>query len=329
MTHDPLVVNTKDGVTWLRRAVTGEGRGLYAVTDSCKCPPYLMATLAELAEHGIAGSADALPMPVGPERLPFPPKPRSEEERLTMQVIDLEGQLAQATTAAARALRERDLMRERVSEPFGCKYCGEAKGFHGRRYLSGMDAAHTWERPSDVQVKTRMLARRVARMPLPTDPEIDRVENELTGANLSLWEEEQDNARLRLALKSAQRGRRELRARVAELEAERHTTNEALSDAAEALRVSRDRETAVAEFAAKRAEYITAIRNCHPDNGHDYDRWQGHAAARRQLSELLGLPVAWPIEDAAAVAKSADKLTRLLAPTQTAREGEHAEAGGE
>ncbi|MFI1938364.1 hypothetical protein ACH44C_14450, partial [Streptomyces purpureus] len=36
-----------------------------------------------------------------------------------------------------------------------------------------------------------------------------------------------------------------LRARVAELEAERHTTNEALSDAAEALRVQRDRITAL------------------------------------------------------------------------------------
>lgn len=64
-THDPLVVNTQDGVTWLRRAVV-DGRGLYAVTDSCACPEYPMATLADLAEHGIAGSADVLPMPVGP-----------------------------------------------------------------------------------------------------------------------------------------------------------------------------------------------------------------------------------------------------------------------
>jgi hypothetical protein len=66
VSRDPLVVTTKDGVTWLRRAVVG-GHGLYAVTDSCKCPEYLMATLAELAEHGIAGQADVLPVPVGPE----------------------------------------------------------------------------------------------------------------------------------------------------------------------------------------------------------------------------------------------------------------------
>lgn len=64
---------------------------------------------------------------------------------------------------------------------------------------------------------------------------------------------------------------------------------------AEAERL-RAMEKAVGEFVAARAKYITAIRNCHPDNGHDYDRWQGHAAARRQLAQTLGLPVAWPAE---------------------------------
>ncbi|MFF8482395.1 hypothetical protein [Streptomyces antibioticus] len=113
-----------------------------------------------------------------------------------------------------------------------------------------------------------------------------------------------------------------LRARVAELEAERHSTNEVLDDAVQELREKEQREAAVTKFVAARAEYITAIRNCHPDNGHDYDRWQGHAEARRQLAKLLGLPVAWPAEDAASVAKSADKLTRLLAPTQALREGD-------
>lgn len=42
--------------------------------------------------------------------------------------------------------------------------------------------------------------------------------DELSGAYLARWEEEQENGRLRLALKSAQRGRREARVRVAELE---------------------------------------------------------------------------------------------------------------
>ncbi|MEU8717518.1 hypothetical protein [Streptomyces sp. NPDC048663] len=57
------------------------------------------------------------------------------------------------------------------------------------------------------------------------------------------------------------------------------------------------REELVAKFVAGRAGYIVSIRNCHPDNSHDYDRWQGHAESRRQLSELLGLPVGWPSKD--------------------------------
>lgn len=43
----------------------------------------------------------------------------------------------------------------------------------------------------------------------------------------------------------------------------------------------------VQAFIAERAEYITAIENA--GNGPDYHRWQGHAEARRQLAERLGL----------------------------------------
>lgn len=52
-----------------------------------------------------------------------------------------------------------------------------------------------------------------------TAAELTQLHNNVTGACLARWEEEQDNARLRLALASAQRGRRKLRARVTELEA--------------------------------------------------------------------------------------------------------------
>ncbi|MEU0818864.1 hypothetical protein [Streptomyces mirabilis] len=62
----------------------------------------------------------------------------------------------------------------------------------------------------------------------------------------------------------------------------------------ERLRGERD---VVAKFVAKRAEYITAIENCHPNNDYDYNRWQGHAESRRQLAQQLGLPVAWPVKD--------------------------------
>jgi hypothetical protein len=116
-------------------------------------------------------------------------------------------------------------------------------------------------------------------MPVGSEPRsLDLVEDELTGVSLSLYEEELETARLRLALKSAQRGRRELRAglqslqlgdldgrvsaacqdpehptwlrkpgdtrrcpwcRIAELESERHATNGALDDAVQELRARR------------------------------------------------------------------------------------------
>ena len=69
-TRDPLVVNTQDGSCWTRRAVTREGRGLYALADvAAGVPDEVLASLAELAEHGLASMADALPMPVGAKPL--------------------------------------------------------------------------------------------------------------------------------------------------------------------------------------------------------------------------------------------------------------------
>lgn len=173
-TRDPLVVNTQDGICWTRRAVTREGRGLYALADVVAgVPDEVLASLADLAEHGLASMADVLPVPVGP----------------------------------------------------------------GPRTL-------------------------------------DVVEEELTGASLSLWEEEQGTARLRLALASAQRGRRDLRSQVAELLAERHSTNEALDDAARALREQRDR---IAEL---EAAPVTVYRAEHPDSGITLGHYGTDAAAR-------------------------------------------------
>lgn len=63
----PLVVNTKDGTVWTRRTVTSGGIALYAPEGVCSCPEFVMTTLTELAEHGISGSADVLPVPAGTE----------------------------------------------------------------------------------------------------------------------------------------------------------------------------------------------------------------------------------------------------------------------
>lgn len=58
-TRDPLAVTTNDGTAWTRRAVTRGGRGLYAPSDVKGCPQFVMATLDELAEHGLQGQSTA------------------------------------------------------------------------------------------------------------------------------------------------------------------------------------------------------------------------------------------------------------------------------
>lgn len=49
----------------------------------------------------------------------------------------------------------------RPPTPFGCRWCG-FPGPHGRMYLRGR-GMHSWERPTEAQIKARMLARRNAR----------------------------------------------------------------------------------------------------------------------------------------------------------------------
>ncbi|MFD8407215.1 hypothetical protein ACFV1G_21320 [Streptomyces anulatus] len=73
----PLRVETLDGAVWVQAAVTRAGLGLYCPEGVASCPRFVMATLAELAEHGVKEAppvtevADAvalmgaLPMPVG------------------------------------------------------------------------------------------------------------------------------------------------------------------------------------------------------------------------------------------------------------------------
>lgn len=51
----------------------------------------------------------------------------------------------------------------------------------------------------------------------------------------------------------------------------------------------------VEKFVAERAQIISSARQTHSDS--DYDRWNGHAEARRILAQQLGLPVTWPAGD--------------------------------
>ncbi|MEU0671306.1 hypothetical protein ABZ330_00140 [Streptomyces sp. NPDC006172] len=114
-----------------------------------------------------------------------------------------------------------------------------------------------------------------------------------------------------------------LRSQVAALLEERHSTNESLSEVAEALRVQRDR---IAELEGQRAALAARLRAG--------QRWkQGRTpplvtedfVSQDELRSIFGIPLTAPWDEAedARAEQSADRLTRLFAPTQALREGEH------
>ncbi|MGX1223184.1 hypothetical protein [Streptomyces ambofaciens] len=105
----PVAVNTADGTCWTRRGETRGGEALYAPEGVCNCPPFVMATLADLAEHGISGRAYALAMPVGPE-----PVPVSEHE-LDVALGEIAAFL-RVRLALESAKRGRRELRARVAE---------------------------------------------------------------------------------------------------------------------------------------------------------------------------------------------------------------------
>lgn len=121
ISHDPAKVRTADGAVWVRAAVTTAGRGLYSLEGVAGCPRHVLATLPELAVHGVQVVVDelvdavallgALPMPVGdvhpthpaPCRVPASPDctcPASADDRLTESVAKLRGLLARQSGGA-------------------------------------------------------------------------------------------------------------------------------------------------------------------------------------------------------------------------------------
>jgi hypothetical protein len=203
----PIAVNTADGTCWTRRGALRGGEALYAPEGVCSCPEFVMATLAELAEHGIVGSADALPMPAGPG-------PVSEAE-LDAALTEVSAFL-RVRLALESAKRGRRELRAEL-------HTAQA---HGRTFLEQRNA-HAKEL---LELRGRL-----------------RVAEDLRVRALG------ENDALRKQRGDAGRERDTLRERVAELEAERHTTNEALSDAAEQLRKDRDR---IAELEAAARQIV-------------------------------------------------------------------------
>jgi hypothetical protein len=125
-----------------------------------------------------------------------------------------------------------------------------------------------------------------------------------------------------------------LRTRVAELEAERHTTNEALSDAAVQLRANRD---LIAELEAARVPGETyppalpwAALMDHEDLTDFLDELAAsaitHASSEAALAEVEATCGRWRLiaeaQHAHNTAPGPDAMTRTFAPTQALREDE-------
>jgi hypothetical protein len=192
-------------------------------------------------------------------------------------------------------------------------------------------------------------------LPMPVGPvprsELDQARDDVMGACLARWEEEQDNARLRLALASAKRGRSQLRAKVAELLAERHSTNEALDDAVQALRADRAESepprirkhhpdcaavvqagapcTCPPDFTGEDPDDLADEDGCTcPDTGrgepHDVDCPQADAPGPYDaVVPAVGSDSAEMRELRAALTGSPDAITRQIAPLQALREDPH------
>jgi chromosome segregation ATPase len=131
--------------------------------------------------------------------------------------------------------------------------------------------------------------------------ELDQARDDVVGACLARWEEEQDNARLRLALKSAQRRalRRlphEREGLIFRLEQDNKQLHAFVEIANEAARVQRE----AWEGAQDELERLRA-------------RVDELEAERHSTNDALA-------------ERSADKLTALFAPTQVLREESYAEA---
>ncbi|MFH9072744.1 hypothetical protein [Streptomyces alboflavus] len=188
--HDPIVVNTRDGVVWLRRAVTVDGRALYAMDGAVLgAPEFVLATLADLAERGIAGSADVLPVPVGPgspfaevlraalDRLREEAPERASElypeerDRIAVLLADTAPATAGLVVAMAETLRD---CQEHEHPAYEDIFCGNLRGWMGER------AGPLLRRLMDVEAERDGLLARVAELEAGRGPSVQESADKLT-----------------------------------------------------------------------------------------------------------------------------------------------------
>jgi hypothetical protein len=108
VSHDPLVVNTQDGSCWMRRHLTRDGHGLYALAGAVAgAPDSVLARYVELREMGLASVAYAMPMPVGSTA----PDAGRVREELFYEELETSARLRLALESAQRGRR---VQRDRI-----------------------------------------------------------------------------------------------------------------------------------------------------------------------------------------------------------------------
>jgi len=322
----PLVINLKDGSVWERRAMTAAGVALYALAGSCGCPEYLMASESELAAQGIAGSADVLPVPVGPkpqvDDRAKAPWGRGEDGRPLLPMgadwTDVP-ELVDRTVAGIQS---------RVDEaPSGHWYLAPAE----------MGLA-----PGTVHTRVDGYQRTVGQFTnvLPAGLELVlHAHDDLSWclemlaklrARVAELEEqrEADHKTWQHDLRTARDEREATAVRIVGLEAERHITNEALDDAVKALRARREDEPAepyVSRLLPPRD--AVCARPCCGHRGEDHHHgdtkcWANLPRTRQPNGAWGAVQICYceGFVAAPAVEVSADRLTAFFAPTQALRE---------
>lgn len=287
----PRVVNTSDGTVWTRRGAMRGGEALYALAAVEDCPDLVMATLAELAEHGIAGSADVLPVPVGSEL--------SDRDRLRAAYIEALDEAHQTHPCP------------QTGRPYwtGCVHYDE------NRRVTGVGSCHS-ERRADAVLAVR-------------DAELERLRARIAELEAAAYVAPSPSCTRCYGADAARFVAKggpttpcrvcgpsqveQLGARVAELEAERHTTNEALDDAAKALREQRDR---IAELEAQREALAERLRAGQRwQRGRNPELVSENFVSQSELRSIFGIPLVAPWDEPA----HADGITQRIAPTQPLR----------
>jgi hypothetical protein len=326
VSHHPLVVNTADGSCWTRRAVTSDGRGLYALAGSvAEVPDEVLVSLADLAELGITGSAFALPVPVGPVLRSELDQARDDVMGACLARWEEEQENARLRLALASARRGRSRLRARVSE---LEYvapspsCTRCYGADAVRFVAQGGA--TAPCPVCGPLEVERLQARVAELEAQHERRRVRLvalQNDalnMRGALSPNGEERKVPMPMGDTLAPAVEW---LINRVAELELERHPTNEALDDAVQALRAKQD------EPAAPYVSRLLPPRDAvcaRPECGHSgEEHHHGDTKCWAHLPKKHGDPITICGCSGFVEGPSADRLTAFFVPVASLREDSH------